>query len=78
MIRPTKSTYGSRTPYFSRAARDSTRSYSVVSIPLPITWTRDGSSAGYASSTSSRIAVETAITASAPSRPVRSHQLESR
>ena len=50
--------------------------YSSVSIPLWITCTRAGSTAGYEPSTSSRIALETAMIASAASSAVRSQNDE--
>ena len=65
------------TPYRSSTSVAGSGEYSTVSMPLRITRTRSGGTAGYAASTSSRMPSETAMTAAAASTAVRSHQEDS-
>jgi hypothetical protein len=75
VMRPTKTTDG-RSGSMPRRARESEPGsgwYSSGSMPLGITTTRDGSTAGYVARMSARMPAETATTASADWMAVRSH-----
>ena len=74
-MRPTKTTDGrdGSIPRRSSASVSGSNWYSSGSIPLGITTTRSGSTAGYVDKMSDRMPADTAMTASADSMAVRSH-----